>query len=134
MGEEKNFENKVKAFLKNECGAFLVKYWGGGKFTSAGIPDLLVCINGYFMGVELKASDGHPTMLQLQKLESIVNANGVGILLYPKDFKAFKRFCLRVSKNDEIPASLYSVDEFHGFLKDWWFYYDDIRTMAKRLQ
>lgn len=129
MAEEKNFENKVKAFLKNECGAFLVKYWGGGKFTSAGIPDLLVCINGYFMGVELKASGGKPSKLQCEKLMKIIRSNGVGMVLYPKDFETFKEFCRRIACG-EIPMNLYDTDEYKGFLWDWWFLYDDVRIMG----
>lgn len=42
MAAEKNFENKVKKFLK-ENGCWILKYWGGAAFTRSGIPDLLVC-------------------------------------------------------------------------------------------
>lgn len=40
MAAEKNFENKVKAFLK-DTGAWLLKYWSGAAYTKSGIPDLL---------------------------------------------------------------------------------------------
>lgn len=125
MAEEKDFENKVKDFLKNECQAFFVKYWGGGRFTKSGIPDLLVCINGYFMGVELKASDGKPSKLQCKKLIQIVRADGMGLCLYPKDFEAFKEFCQRI-RCGEIPVNLYDTKKYEGFLWDWYFIYDDI--------
>ena len=39
--KEKILENRVKEFLKSE-GCWLVKYWGGGSYTRAGVPDLLV--------------------------------------------------------------------------------------------
>ena len=32
MASEKNFENRVKRFLKDE-GCYFIKYWGGGEFT-----------------------------------------------------------------------------------------------------
>lgn len=48
MAAEKNFENKVKAFLK-DTGAWLLKYWGGAAYTKSGIPDLLVCSDGCFL-------------------------------------------------------------------------------------
>ena len=41
MAAEKNFENKVKKYLK-EQGAWFIKYWGGAAFTKAGIPDPLI--------------------------------------------------------------------------------------------
>ena len=87
---EKQFENKVKAFLKDQ-GCYFIKYWGGGQFTKAGVPDLLVCCNGRFLGVELKASGGKPTELQLHHLDQIRKAGGIGILLYPKGFEKFKQ-------------------------------------------
>ena len=91
MAAEKQFENKVKKYLKDQ-GAWFVKYWGGGGFTKAGIPDLLVCYKGHFIGIELKAPNGHPSDLQLYNLDKINEAGGYGILLYPKDFENFKTF------------------------------------------
>ena len=35
MGPEKEFENQIKAFLK-EQGCWYIKYWGGGGYTKAG--------------------------------------------------------------------------------------------------
>lgn len=91
MAEEKTFENKIKDYLK-EKGAWFIKYWGGGQFTKAGIPDLLVCYNGKFIAIELKASNGKPSLLQIITLEKIRNAAGYGFLLYPSDFNDFKQF------------------------------------------
>lgn len=90
MTEEKIFENKVKAFLKQE-GAWVLKTWGGG-YQRAGIPDLLICLKGHFVGVELKSTKGKTTRLQEWNLEEIEKAGGTGIVLYPKDFEFFKDF------------------------------------------
>lgn len=86
---ESKFKSKVINFLKSK-GCYVIKYWGGGKFTKAGIPDLLVCCNGIFLGIELKAAKGRPSKLQLYNLEKIKESGGYGILLYPKDFNEFK--------------------------------------------
>ena len=51
--KEKDFEKKVKQFLK-EKGCWVLKTWSNG-VQRQGIPDLLVCCNGFFVGVELKA-------------------------------------------------------------------------------
>jgi hypothetical protein len=90
MGSEKNFENRVKKFLKDE-GCWFIKYWGGGEFTKAGVPDLLVCCKGRFMGIEVKSADGRPSELQIYNLRKIDSADGLAILLYPKDFGLFQR-------------------------------------------
>ena len=73
MAAEKNFENKVKTYLKN-YGCWL------------------------FLGIEVKADKGEPSLLQLYNLRKIRESGGYGILLYPKDFEQFKKFNENKSK------------------------------------
>ncbi|WP_306764727.1 VRR-NUC domain-containing protein [Agathobacter rectalis] len=114
MAAEKNFENKVKKFLKDK-GAWVLKYWGGAAYTKSGIPDLLVCFNGWFLGIELKAPKGRPSDLQLYNLRQIEKAGGIGILLYPKDYEQFKGFIEHLELG-ELPVNLYGV---YPFLTEW---------------
>lgn len=111
MAEEKNFENKVKRFLKDQ-GCFIIKYWGGGQFTKSGIPDILICCKGYFIGVEVKASKGIPSPVQIENMKRIREAGGYGILLYPKDWDYFKHFIehLKCGNNFEKDLSLAQLD------------------------
>lgn len=90
MAQEKQFENKVKAYLK-EQGCWVLKTWSNG-IQREGIPDLLVCCNGYFLGIELKAADGKPSALQEWNIDQINKAGGIGIILYPHMFDEFKTF------------------------------------------
>lgn len=106
MGEEKNFENKVKDFLKEE-GAWFVKYWSGNamngkKFTRDGVPDILACINGRFVGIEIKASSGKASELQLHNLKKINESGGYAILLYPDQWTLFKNFILCLNSGDHV--------------------------------
>lgn len=119
----------MKAHLK-EKGAWVLKYWGGqssnGKnFTKSGIPDLLVCYCGVFLGIELKAPRGSPTDVQLFNLKEIDKAGGIAILLYPKDFEGFKALMIDIA-NDVIPEGddLYRS---YPFVKKW----DDIEKQLK---
>ena len=91
MAQEKNFENKIKKYLKDN-GAWFLKYWAGASYTKAGIPDILACINGYFVAIEVKASNGRPSELQLYNLREIDKAGGFGFLLYPKGYEDFVDF------------------------------------------
>lgn len=86
--KEKDFENKVKAFLKDR-GCWVLKTWSNG-VQRQGVPDLLVCCGGYFVGVELKAEKGRPSDLQLWNIEEIRKAGGIAIVLYPHQFEQFK--------------------------------------------
>jgi hypothetical protein len=81
----------VKKYL-DEYGCWWLKYWGGAAYTKRGIPDLLVSSDGCFLGVEVKAPDGEPSLLQLINLRKIRKSGGYGILLFPKDFEKFKVF------------------------------------------
>ncbi len=89
MAEEKNLENRLKEFLKSEeC--WYLKYWAGGGFTKSGIPDLLICCNGLFIGAEIKAKNGTPSALQIRALLKIRKAGGIGVLVYPEDELTFR--------------------------------------------
>ena len=89
----------------------MLKYWGGAKFTKSGIPDLLVCYHGLFLGIELKSPRGHPEDLQWYQLKEIDKAGGIAILLYPKDFEQFKKLLADIEQ-DMIHEKLYDVYPF----------------------
>lgn len=94
MASEKNFENKVKKWLK-EHGAWYVKTWSNG-VQRAGIPDLIICWKGHFLGVELKAENGRPSELQRYEIEQIRKSGGVALVLRPSGFEEFKNFLLKM--------------------------------------
>ena len=89
-GQEKQFENKVRAYL-NSIGAYVYKTMGG-LFTKSGIADLLVCYKGYFIAIELKAKDGKPSALQIYNKKLVERAGGISIILYPEYFNKLKEF------------------------------------------
>lgn len=95
IAQEKTFENKVKKFLE-ENGAWFVKFFANS-FTKAGIPDILACVNGCFVGIEVKAQNGKPSELQLYNVEKIREAGGFAIVLYPSGFENFKQFIIDLS-------------------------------------
>lgn len=116
MGSEKTFENKIKAFL-TEQKCWFIKYWAGAKFTKSGVPDILCCCNGRFLGIEVKSANGKPSPLQIWNLKMIEKAGGYGILLYPKDFETFKDLVVCMNKNAlELENEIY--DELKGVWKD----------------
>lgn len=90
MGPEKNFENKVKQFIE-DAGGWHVKFFAN-KMTKSGIPDILACVNGYFVGIEVKAQNGKPSELQLYHCEKIRRSGGFAFILYPSGFDDFKIF------------------------------------------
>lgn len=104
MANEKLFENRLKAWLISQgiypAGTpkqnmiapprgWFFKVWGGG-FQKSGIPDLLLCLNGAFIAVELKGTGGKTTDLQKLNIAAINQAGGIGVILQPEGFEQFK--------------------------------------------
>ena len=107
MGPEKTFETKIKEFIESE-GGWQVKFFAN-RNTRSGIPDILACINGYFVAIEVKAVNGKASPLQIHHCEAIRKAGGFSFILYPSGFEEFKQFvsglnCDRFSK--DIPLIL----------------------------
>ena len=90
MAAEKNFENKVKAYLRTR-NAYFVKFFANA-FTRSGVPDILACVNGYFVGIEVKAQNGKPSDLQLHNVRQIRAAGGFAFVLYPSAYEHFIKF------------------------------------------
>ena len=93
---EKQFQKKVINYLNSLPHTWFFKVWGGG-FQRSGIPDLICCINGVFVALELKGKGGKPTKLQELNINHINAAGGIGLILYPADFKEFKTLVKEVS-------------------------------------
>lgn len=89
MAQEKNFENKIKKFLESK-GCYFVKQFGCA-FTKAGIPDLLCCVNGKFVAIEVKAENGTTSYLQDHNIAKIKEAGGIAVVVKPSDFNNLKK-------------------------------------------
>lgn len=88
MAAEKSFENRIKSEL-HERGAWRVKFFANA-FTPSGVPDILSCCNGRFLGIEVKGGSSYGlTELQKYNLKQIRDAGGIGICVYPSGWDRF---------------------------------------------
>ena len=112
MAEEKRFEERIKKYfhsvgiypagfatdkMKVEMVGWYAKIWGGG-FQKSGISDLICCINGFMVAVEIKATNGKPSELQKLNISRINKTGGIGVILYPEGFEQFKELVKGVIK------------------------------------
>ncbi|MGN0594792.1 MAG: VRR-NUC domain-containing protein [Hominimerdicola sp.] len=97
--EETLFQEKVEKFLTSQ-GAFWFKYWGGGIYNRSGMPDLMGCINGHFLALELKTPIGKASELQKYNIDKIRKAGGIGLFLRPEDFEEFKLKIENLTRSD----------------------------------
>lgn len=79
MTPEARVKKSVKEILsKYNCYCFLPATGGYGK---SGVPDIVACINGRFVGIECKANGGKPTKLQLKNLQQIADTGGLAFVV-----------------------------------------------------
>lgn len=104
MAQEKQFENRIKdwfhtigiypaGYPQNKMEeppiGWYTKIWGGG-YQKAGIPDIIACIRGEFLTIEVKAQNGKPSALQELNTTRIREVKGQAVFLYPSGFRKFK--------------------------------------------
>lgn len=72
---ESDLIRKISEYLKTVPNLFFWKEHGG-MYGTAGIPDLIVCYKGRFIGLECKVGKNKPTVLQAVTVKQIINAGG----------------------------------------------------------
>lgn len=78
MAAEKKLQNKVIKYLTKK-GCWYLNVHGGSMFQRAGVPDLIICANGRFIGLELKAPGGKPSELQKANIRLIKKSKGIAL-------------------------------------------------------
>jgi Holliday junction resolvase len=78
---ESKVKAKVVSILKS-AGAYYFYPVTGGWGAGAGVPDIIVCYKGLFIGIECKSGANKPTPLQEQNLERIKNAGGISLVIH----------------------------------------------------
>lgn len=102
MAEEKYFENRIKNYL-NEQGCYFVKYFAN-RMTKGGIPDVLACVNGHFLAIEVKSSTGTPKELQVYNIKKINNAGGFAVVVAPESFAELKDLVQDLKQHERYEA------------------------------
>jgi len=76
---EKKIKQKVCAKLK-ELGAYYF-YASTGGYGASGVPDIVACYKGKFIGIECKANGNKATALQQKHLREISMQQGVSLII-----------------------------------------------------
>ncbi len=76
---EKKVKQKVCAKLK-ELGAYYF-YASTGGYGASGVPDIVACYKGKFIGIECKANGNKATALQQKHLREISMQQGVSLII-----------------------------------------------------
>jgi hypothetical protein len=96
--KEKDFcKNKITPWLKKQ-GIYYFKPRGGVYSSRRGIPDYCLCIQGRFIGLEVKTDKGQLSALQEIECEAIDRAGGHWSIVRPRTWESIKQYLLRLQK------------------------------------
>ena len=74
----------ILRYLKTVPGCFAWKTHGG-PYGTAGIPDVIACVNGRFNAFEVKTASGKATALQEMTIRKILAAGGTAAVVRSVD-------------------------------------------------
>jgi hypothetical protein len=77
--KESLVKNRIKKLLDTHDVYYFSPYQAG--MGRAGIPDIIACLKGRFIGIEVKAGKGTTTALQDRELSRINTAGGVAVVI-----------------------------------------------------
>jgi hypothetical protein len=91
-------EGTIKKEVKNMLDAQGIYYFmpTGIGYCRSGIPDIVACIAGIFVGIEVKAGNKSPTDLQQRELNKIAGSGGTAL-------------CINANNIDTLPAFLRNI-------------------------
>lgn len=89
MTPEGKVKRKVTDILKSYGAYYFYPVTGG--FGRSGVPDIVCCIRGHFIGIECKAGDNKPTALQEKNLREIREAGGFAFVVNEDNIDSLER-------------------------------------------
>lgn len=89
MTPEGKVKKKVTAILKELRAYYFYPVTGG--FGRSGVPDIICCLGGKFIGIECKAGGNVPTALQEKNLKEIREAGGFAFVVNEDNIDSLER-------------------------------------------
>jgi len=96
-------EGKVKAKVKKKLDEAKAYYFmpATGGYGKSGVPDIVACVNGWFIGIECKAGNNKPTALQQNNLNDIKRSGGTALVINENNINELED-CLNQIKEGQI--------------------------------
>ena len=90
-------EGKVKKKVRDvltDIGAYYFPPFSGG-YGRSGVPDLVACIEGIFVGIECKAGKGSLTEIQKHNLKLIEQCGGIALVINEENVDDLRDILIR---------------------------------------
>jgi len=104
---EGKVKDKIKAILKSYAPQVYYFMPAMGSFGKSGVPDIIVCVNGSFLAIEVKADKrkNPPTALQVKNMTEIKEARGAVLVVDANDLDMLQGFIEgMIASRDETAA------------------------------
>lgn len=95
MQAETRFKNKLVPRLKKLPFSWVLKTQ---EVARSGTPDVLMCLSGIFVCIEIKADSGKVSKLQEYNLSKIKEARGIALVVQPSNLDASIQFLENIAK------------------------------------
>jgi len=98
---EKKVKDQVVKTLESVGAYWFYPVMGG--YGSSGIPDIVACYRGMFIGIECKAGDNKPTALQMKNLNQISTAGGYSAVINETNIEDLNALLARIDAERKAP-------------------------------
>ena len=95
---EKTFQTKLIKLIEKNNG-YVVKF-NASAISKIGVPYLLACINGKFVGLEVKKENGKPSEIQLWNIEQIKKSGGIAMVVKPSDYENVEKLIEKLGDDE----------------------------------
>lgn len=99
---ESRLQRRIQDHLRDKFPGVFVFKVHGGPYMAAGLPDLICCVDGLFIGLEVKLpiAKSKPSEIQIQTLKEIRAAGGAAqVVRSPAEAEAVVLEAKEASKN-----------------------------------
>ena len=86
MTPERKVKDKVKKILDAHGAYYFLPATHG--YGSSGVPDIVACVKGRFIGIECKAKGNTTTALQDRNLKQIGDTGGIALVINEHNLNA----------------------------------------------
>ena len=76
MTKEQNIQTSIMNYISS-IGGLPIKFNNMGIYAKAGVSDILACIKGRFVAIEVKRPGNKPTAVQLQFIKAVNSIGGL---------------------------------------------------------
>ena len=101
---EAKVKDKVVAILKAMKCYYFYPVTGG--YGGSGVPDIIICYRGNFVGIECKAGRGRTTPLQQKNLRDIIAAGGTAVVVNEANIHEVVNYLMGAESNETNPQQL----------------------------